>query len=179
MPDKLHARIKNRRIELGLSQEALAMTCGVGQSTVANWERGGHIPRQGKISTIANALNIDEIWLISGEHPANEGAVNRYLNTPIRHVPVFNWPDSKRSFELEKPIGYVTMTIAPENVFALFAPKNRSDFQHETMLMFTKDYNETDSGVFLELTDSDADLKTAEGPSEQTAGRLIFSQTAH
>ncbi len=179
MPDKLHSRIKNRRLELGLSQDALATACGVRQSTVANWELGGHIPRQGKIRKIAEALQLDEIWLISGEHPANEGAVNRYLNTPIRHVPVYNWPESQQSFEAEKPIGYVTMTIAPENVFAVFAPENRTDFQHETMLMFTKDYNDSDSGVFLELTDSKADLKTAERPTELTAGRLIFSQTAH
>lgn len=179
MPDKLHTRIKERRIELGLSQEKLALACNVGQSTVANWERGGHIPRQGKINKIAAALNTDEVWLISGNHSSNEGAVNRYLNTPIRHVPLYNWPMNSKSLDAEKPIGYVTMTIAPENVFALIAPKSGTEFPHETMLMFTKDYAADETGTFLEISEAGTQLKTSDSPPEHAEGRLIFSQMAH
>ena len=179
MPDKIHNRIKNRRIELGLSQDILAKTCGVGQSTVANWERGGHIPRPAKINKIAKALNIEEVWLITGEHPTNEGPINQYLNTPIRHIPVFNWPSSKPAFDSEKPIGYVTMTIGPKNVFSLLAPKNGTEFKHNTLLMFTRDYNSSETGIFLSLTNTDFTLKTANTPPSDCEGRLIFSQTAH
>ncbi len=179
MPNKLHTRIKERRIELGLSQETLATACSVRQSTIANWERGGHIPRQGKINQIASALKTNEIWLISGKHPVNEGAVNRYLNTPIRHIPLYNWPHNPKSFDADKPTGYVTMTIAPENVFALFAPVSGTDFPHETMLMFTKDFAKDDSGIFLELSGTRPALRTAKSPPQHAAGRLIFSQTAH
>lgn len=179
MPDKLHTRIRERRVELGLSQERLAIACNVGQSTVANWERGGHTPRQGKINKIASALGTDEIWLISGNHAPDQGAVNKYLNTPIRHVPLYNWPQSSKSFEPAKPIGYVTMTIAPENVFALLAPKDGTQFPHETMLMFTIDYSAKASGIFLELTETRAILKEFETPPQHAAGRLIFSQMAH
>jgi len=56
MPTNIPFRIKQRRKELSLSQAALAKACGVGQSTVANWERGGHIPRQATLHKIAAAL---------------------------------------------------------------------------------------------------------------------------
>jgi len=179
MPDKLHTRIKNRRVELGLSQEILAAACDVGQSTVANWERGGHIPRPGKIGKIAAALNIEEIWLISGEHPSNEGPINQYLNTPIRHIPVYNWPYSKTAFDNDKPIGYVTMTIGPENVFALLAPKSGTEFKHGTLLMFTRDYEPSREGIFLELSEAQSKLKAADHSPSSCIARLIFSQTAH
>ena len=179
MPDKLHTRIKNRRIELGLSQEILATACEVGQSTVANWERGGHIPRSGKISKIAKALGIEEVWLVSGEHPTNEGPINQYLNTPIRHIPVNNWPASKTAFESQKPMGYVTMTIGPKNVFALLAPKTGTKFRHNTLLMFTTEYDESAEGIFLALSETDCTLSSAQMAPPNTSGRLIFSQTAH
>jgi len=179
LPDKIHSRIKDRRRELGLSQEALATACQVGQSTVANWERGGHIPRPAKMSKIANALKIEEVWLISGEHPANEGPVNRYLNTPIRHIAVYNWPKSQSDFDTHKPIGYVTMTIAPENVFALLAPKSGTGFKADTLLMFTKDYEQHEAGLFLETQNTEFRLKSSEHPTSSSQGRLIFSQTAH
>ena len=116
---------------------------------------------------------------MSGEHPANEGAINQYLNTPIRHIPVFKCPANKTAFETDKPIGYVTMTISPHNVFALLAPKSGTEFKHNTLLMFTKDYDENDEGTFLNLTDSDFTLKKNQSPPPDCAGRLIFSQTAH
>jgi len=179
LPDKIHNRIKNRRIELGLSQEILAKACNVGQSTVANWERGGHIPRSGKIGKIAQALNIEEVWLISGEHSTNEGPINQYLNTPIRHIPVNNWPTSKTAFESQKPMGYVTMTIGPKNVFALLAPKTGTKFKHNTLLMFTKEYEQRTEGIYLTLTETDSSLTSAKMAPSNSMGRLIFSQTAH
>jgi len=179
MPNNLHNRIKLRRIELGLSQDALAKACNVGQSTIANWERGGHIPRPGKISKIAKALNINDVWLISGEHAANEGPVNRYLNTPIRHVPVYDWPLNSKTFNSIRPNGYVTMTIEPKNTFSIIAPKNGTSFNAGTMLMFTQDYQENESGIYLVLTETTATLETLKTPHSSVVGRLIFSQTAH
>ena len=179
MPEKLNTRIKNRRIELGLSQEILAKACNVGQSTVANWERGGHIPRTNKISKIAEALNIEEVWLISGEHPVDEGPINQYLNTPIRHIPVNNWPTSKTAFESQKPMGYVTMTIGPKSVFALLAPKTGTEFKHNTLLMFSEEYVQSAEGIYLVLKEENYNLTHSKTAPLNSVGRLIFSQTAH
>jgi len=179
MPNNLHNRIKSRRMELGLSQDALAKACNVGQSTVANWERGGHIPRPAKISKIAQALGINDIWLISGEHGTNEGPVNRYLNTPIRHVPVYDWPLNLKIFNSTRPNGYVTMTIEPENTFSVIAPEEGTSFKSGTMLMFTQDYDDNESGIYLILTEKTASLETLDQPQPSAIGRLIFSQTSH
>lgn len=52
-------RLKSRRKELGLSQNALANSCGVSQPTITNWERGGHIPRRAALASIAMGLDVD------------------------------------------------------------------------------------------------------------------------
>jgi len=178
MSDTLQNRIKVQRKTLSLSQHDLAKACGVSQSTVANWERGGHIPRQATLARIAKALNIEESWLITGEHSTNTGPLNSYLNTPIRHVPVYDWPENFDDFERARPIRYVTMTIDPDNVFALMAPKSGTDFKEGTVLAFTRILGET-TGVFLILGDDRTKLQASDPPVNVPSARLIYSLTAH
>lgn len=47
--------IRRRRLELGLTQEALAQRCGTTQSTVQRWERGS-LPSFDQILSLAAAL---------------------------------------------------------------------------------------------------------------------------
>ena len=71
------------------------------------------------------------------------------------------------------------MTIEPENVFALLAPKAGTPFKKDTLLIFCKDYTSSEAGVFLETNNSRLTLNSAEKAGESCIGRLIFSQSAH
>ena len=179
MVNSLHSRIKSRRRDCGLSQEQLAKACGVGQSTVANWERGGHIPRQATLTLIAKALKIDQAWLVTGEHAANHGPVNDYLNTPIRHIPVYEWPKNAQEFSEARPQRYITMAVEPNNIFALLAPTSGTEFKGGTILTFTRNYSSEDAGTFLCIDENTATLLKAVTGKDDVKARLIFSLSSH
>lgn len=177
MPSNIPLRIKQRRKELGLSQQALAKACNVGQSTVANWERGGHIPRQATLHRIASALKTDEVWLLSGEHANARGPLNTYLMRPIRHVPVFDWPENIEMLNSALPRTYIAVTTRHENIFALVLAQTQSNFNVGTILTFTRDYDPAHSAMFLNLSDNSSTLSNTH--SALSMARLIYSFTPH
>ena len=63
-------RIKNRRIELGLTLEELGKRVGVGKSTVRKWETG-YIAnmRRDKIAKLAEALDVSPLYIMGIESP--------------------------------------------------------------------------------------------------------------
>lgn len=50
-------RIKDKRIEHGMTQEQLAVIMHTDRSTVAKWEAGGSMPRADKLLKLADILN--------------------------------------------------------------------------------------------------------------------------
>ena len=177
MPSNIPFRIKQRRKELGLSQEALARACGVGQSTVANWERGGHVPRQATLHKIAAALKTDEIWILGGEHANIKGPLNSYLAQPVRHVAIFDWPANLSNFKSAHPIGYLPIASQDEDIFALLTPQDTDGFKAGTTLVFTQNSDETSRGIFLDISKDSCRLSDV--PSPQKQARLIYSVTPH
>ncbi|RKQ71546.1 helix-turn-helix protein [Litorimonas taeanensis] len=180
MPN-LHSRIKQNRKRLGLSQSDLAEKCGVSQPTVANWERGGHIPRQEALKRIAENLGVDSVWLISGEMPVNQSPAFQYLNTPIRHVPIYNWFKNARNFSTALPIRYASVATESDDVFGIIAPKN-SEYGEGTLLVFDRTAKIAANTRFLaqdhkELIISDA--ATIEGSNLLPLARLIYSVVSH
>jgi len=143
-----------------LSQTDLAEACGVGQSTVANWERGGHIPRQATLHKIAKALEIDH-----------------YLSKPIRHIAIFEWPQSKEDFSAATPRDYVSLSTEQEDAFGLQLAQDMAGFTAGTILAFTRSYDKAQRGVFLNVSETGCVL--SETPSESCEARLIYSLTAH
>jgi len=177
MPSNIPLRIKQRRKELGLSQESLAKACDVGQSTVANWERGGHIPRQATLHKIAAALKTDEIWLLSGERANARGPLNIYLNRPIHHVAVFDWPENLQKLNEALPRTYIAITTDHDNMLALVLVRDLGDFKAGTVLAFTREYDSARPGQFLNISDDSCDLSDTH--SALTTARLIYSFTPH
>lgn len=59
--------IRNRRLEIGLSQEELAKILGVNQTAISQWERGVALPSCEKLPDISKALRckIDELFVSS------------------------------------------------------------------------------------------------------------------
>jgi transcriptional regulator with XRE-family HTH domain len=58
-------RVKEKRLELEMSQEELAKLSGLTQSTISSLERGTS-KTSGNIATLANALNVNALWLQTG-----------------------------------------------------------------------------------------------------------------
>jgi len=177
MPSNIPLRIKQRRKELGLSQEAVAKACDVGQSTVANWERGGHIPRQATLHKIATALKTDEVWLLSGERANTRGSLNAYLSRPIRHVAVFDWPENATALNAALPRTYIAVTAEYDDLFALILAHDIGDFKAGTVLTFTREYDVTVTGQFLDISNDSCAL--SDTPTPETMARLIYSFTPH
>jgi DNA-binding XRE family transcriptional regulator len=59
--------ITQRREELGMSQEDLALTLGVDSSTVSTWECGRYLPRLETAVLISAVLNIPIGELVGGD----------------------------------------------------------------------------------------------------------------
>ena len=58
-------KIKNRRIELGLTLEEVGLAVGVAKSTVKKWESGQIASmRQSKITALAKVLKVDPTYLL-------------------------------------------------------------------------------------------------------------------
>lgn len=177
MPTNIPLRIKQRRKELGLSQDVLAKACGVGQSTVANWERGGHIPRQATLHKIAAALKTDEIWLLGGEHANARKPLNSYLARPIRHIAVFDWPKNTIDLTTALPRTYIAITTDHENLLALELAQGLDDFKSGTVLAFTRNYDAARQGIFLNISDDSCALSDTH--TSESQARLIYSFTPH
>lgn len=117
--ESLQARIKSTRITRGLSQAVLAEKAGVSQPTVANWENGSHVPRAAVLERIGEALGVNSIWLLSGTLGENETPAQFYMQHPIRHLPIYNWPETGSISTGIPPAGYVPYTTRKENLFGL------------------------------------------------------------
>lgn len=70
----IHSRIKQRRLELGLtSHSALAALVGVSWQTVQLWEKeGGTAPNRSRLPVVAKALGVSQEWLTSGDEPQSQ-----------------------------------------------------------------------------------------------------------
>jgi transcriptional regulator with XRE-family HTH domain len=60
------SRVRNRRLEIGLSQEAAAVKCGIHWTQLGKVERGQRSLRLETIVKIAAGLDIDAGALVSG-----------------------------------------------------------------------------------------------------------------
>ena len=66
--------LKDRRLELGLTQAEIARFVGVSEATVSRWESGDIASmRQNRISALAEILRVDINWIVSrGAQPVSE-----------------------------------------------------------------------------------------------------------
>ena len=117
--DNLQSRIKTSRINRGLSQAALAQRAGVSQPTVANWENGSHVPRHAVLEKIGEALGVEPMWLLSGDFLQGHSPAQAYTQHPIRHLPIYDWPQSEYNFLASPPIGFIPFSTRRENLFGL------------------------------------------------------------
>jgi transcriptional regulator with XRE-family HTH domain len=68
-PTVFGARVRARRVELGLSQEALGDACGLHRTYIGSMERGERNVSLLNIVRVAAALRIDPAELVRGLEP--------------------------------------------------------------------------------------------------------------
>ncbi|MEJ4103005.1 helix-turn-helix transcriptional regulator [Corynebacterium mastitidis] len=64
-------RVRKAREYAGLTQQDLADAAGIGRATITRIEQGKTVPRRPTIVSLALATGVDQIWLETGETPAN------------------------------------------------------------------------------------------------------------
>lgn len=75
-PAPFAERIASARKAAGLSQEALASSCGISRAAVAQWENGETKPKHTNLAPVAAKLGVSVAWLLGegdgegGEKPA-------------------------------------------------------------------------------------------------------------
>lgn len=181
----LAGRLKSRRKELGLSQNELAKSCGVSQPTIANWERGGHVPRQAALASIALGLDVDPLWLLSGLTPSDKSPAHLHLTKPIRNIPIFGWPAHVDDLKTAQAQSYVTLSMAGDDMLAIIAPCE-SDFPDGTILIFDTTAP-LEPGLFLVQDGEIARLKELSYAAnddevaqiQAPIGRLVLSLQPH
>lgn len=89
----IHRRIRERRLELGLSMEALAELVDVrAWQTIQQWERedGGTAPKRERLKKVAEALRTTPEYLLFGSPPPlpeNQGSAGA-ITHPLRRMEV-------------------------------------------------------------------------------------------
>lgn len=136
MKTTLHSRIKEKRIDCGLSQLEFGSSVGVSQPTVANWENGSHVPRPVALSRISQILNVEQAWLVSGTTSVEMNPATPYLEAPIRHIPVYNWPSTLSEIKPENRIGYTPLATESTELIGF----QETDTQSGTRTVFILDF---------------------------------------
>ena len=70
-------RIKNRRLELGLSQRKLGQRCNISGSAVAQWESEQTNLSSDSLMLVAKALETTPEWIMTGESRSSQVANDR------------------------------------------------------------------------------------------------------
>ncbi len=128
--EQLHDRVRKSRISQGLSQAELAERTGVSQPTVANWESGSHTPRRAALERIGQALNVEPIWLLSGDAGQASDAALTYLGNPIYHIPIYQWREDGPVIDPDNTIGFLPFPAKHGKYIALRKRVSNSAAQH-------------------------------------------------
>jgi len=87
-------RIKNRRIELGISQTQLAKVAELTPAAISQFEAGSRKPSFDAISNLASALNVSTDYLVG-----NHNNVGDEYAEMIRNIMGFSEENKKLMFE--------------------------------------------------------------------------------
>ena len=173
----LATRLKTSRKKHGLSQTELARKVEVSQPTIANWERGGHIPRPDALQRIADALGTDPAWLVSGEMPARSNPAHQHLAKPIHHISVHEWPHDHADPSQAQPVRYMAVAADTTHLFALESIPS-TNFPDGSILVFSKT-NKNMPGRYLMRTREGFELSETNLLTEDVFARLVYSVVPH
>ncbi|MFT4271311.1 MAG: S24 family peptidase [Pantoea sp.] len=84
-------RIRQKRKELKLTQQALADKAGVNRVTVTGWEKDDYQPNGANLQALADALSCDPLWLVSGKGESTAVTSLKPKLFNVKEVPLISW----------------------------------------------------------------------------------------
>ena len=109
-------KMKERRLELKISQSKLAKLCGISQSKISDYERGAHVPREKLIFKICRALKTKPAELMIDEAKRDEQ--NSYHRMLVKTA--INYRIRQEAEALAEGLG-----IAVEDVLRIWEEENK------------------------------------------------------
>lgn len=140
--DSLSKRFRAARKRLKYSQKELAEKCGVSQQSVNKLELNKvAVPRKTALTTYANALQVNESWLMFGERPPSWVFDLQQDNQFIyvrQAIPILG---STLTYAPDSPIGWAKVLVDSENAFGLRVEQhcNHLPYRIGTILAFNPD----------------------------------------
>jgi len=118
-------RIRERRKELKMTQEALAKIAGVNRVTVTGWEKDDYQPNGANLQSLAEALKCNPVWLVEGTGNYDTPFL-KSNSIRVRELPVLSWVQAGSWTDTESGIcsddinEYITTTLSlSSDAFAL------------------------------------------------------------
>jgi len=140
--DSLSKRLKAARMHFNYSQKELSEKCGVSQQSINKLEMGRvAVPRRNALKNYAEALGVNESWLLFGERPPS-WALNFTEETGIIYVrssiPVLG---TTQNFTPNNQVGHARILIDSSNAFGLRVVESSTELPYRlgTVLGFNPD----------------------------------------
>lgn len=95
-------RLKQARLNKGLTQEELAQMIGVAKSTLTNYEKGNREPDFFRIQKLIEALDVSAEYLFEIERPIQPTEDSKMKNSPAPSE------DGAEEFSFEEDVAYFT-----------------------------------------------------------------------
>lgn len=100
---EMNERIRQRRLELKMTQQDLAKKAGVNRVTVTGWEKGDYQPNGANLQALANALNITPAWLVDGKEETSSNVSFLKFNKTGGEYPLISWVSAGNWSEAIEP----------------------------------------------------------------------------
>lgn len=98
-------KIKNRRIQLGISLQRVADYCGVNKSTISRWESGETEKiNLGMLFLLSKVLYVEPLELLDNASDISINKESSLLNTIISKVKSLSEDELKKLYEIIKII---------------------------------------------------------------------------
>ncbi|HDU8310011.1 LexA family protein [Morganella morganii] len=100
---EINERIRLKRRELGMTQQALADKTGVNRVTVTGWEKGDYQPNGVNLQQLAEALETNAKWLTDGVTDEQTNVSFSKFNIPRGEYPLISWVSAGNWCEALEP----------------------------------------------------------------------------
>lgn len=100
---EINERIRLKRRELGMTQQALADKTGVNRVTVTGWEKGDYQPNGVNLQQLAEALETNAKWLTDGVTDEQTNVSFSKFNNPRGEYPLISWVSAGNWCEALEP----------------------------------------------------------------------------